>query len=242
MRQVWLAAIVLSAILIAMFFYFKNRIQPKTNDSITAPSALWLTIPSALLITASLVVHPYFVDHYLTFTTPATALLASAGISKIKWNWVRFTAGIAIIALGFVSLQESRGVNAKGPAWMPVVTAIENNTKPGDGILLPDWRTRNSAEIQIMMDAYEIAYMPGRIDLTMLTPLAKTRRLLGVHVDEKHAIEPKVLMDKIALVTDTADKVPIYEQIPTWIASNYKIDRVQSFPDANLTIFKLAKK
>lgn len=237
----WLAAAFIALSLLMLGLYIANRRNKKADElnNLVELGFLWAVLPSAALIAASYAVHPYFVEHYLTFTTPATAIIASVAIHKLRFVWMRIVVGAFILWFAFMSLEESRWTLAHGPAWMPEVQDIAAHTKPGDGLLLPDWRTRNSAEVQLMMDAYRVGYLKGRVDLSLVKTAAESKTLFGIHSKEKDAPKPSTLMPTIALVTDSVDTMPVETQIPDWMAQNYKIDHVDHFDASNITFFKL---
>ena len=235
----WLAAAFIALSALAVLIYLRARTLKISNEigDLTQLAAMWAVLPSAGLIAASFAIHPYFVDHYLTFTTPATAILGSIGLHQLRIRFAPLLAGLVILVLGFFSLQDSRSPWSHGPIWMPVVKTVASNTAPGDGLLLPDWRTRNSAETQIMMDAYRMEYFPGRVELTLIVPPSKSKQLFGIHSKEKDAPRPQVLMNKISLITDSVDPIPALDQVPLWVSENYKITKSVHFKDANVTIF-----
>ncbi len=239
LSRTWIAVLFLALGILAVFFYVRNR-RLKAQDglnSLTELALLWTVLPPAALIAASFALHPYFVEHYLTFTTPGTAIVASIGLSRLRFKWLIALAGITALVLGFFSLQDARNPRAHGPIWMPVIENIAANTAAGDGILLPDWRTRNSAEVQLMLDAYRVGYLPGRVDLTLVEPPRNSNTLFGVHSKEKDAPEPAHLMSRIALVADLIDPLTPTEQAPDWVNKNYTVTGSKTFDDAKVTYF-----
>ena len=239
LSRTWIAVLFLALGVLAIFFYLWNKRRKTANDldSLTELALMWTVLPPAALIAASFALHPYFVEHYLTFTTPGTAIVASIGLSRLRFKWLIALTGITALVLGFFSLQDARNPRAHGPIWMPVIQDVEANTAPGDGILLPDWRTRNSAEVQLMLDAYRVGYLPGRVDLTLIEPPSQSNKLFGVHSKEKDAPVPAKLMNKIALVADLIDPLTSTEQAPDWVNQNYEITGSKTFDDAVVTYF-----
>jgi mannosyltransferase len=243
LSRIWIAVLFLALGVLAIGFYIRDRRRKSAaniND-LTELALLWTIVPPAALIAASFALHPYFVEHYLTFTTPGTAIVASIGLSRLRFKWLTAAVGVTALVLGFFSLQEARSPWSHGPYWMPVIQDVQAKTKPGDGILLPDWRTRNSAEIQLMLDAYRVGYLPGRIDLTLVEPTSKSNQLFGEHSKEADAPAPTVLMNKIALVADTIDPIAPIDQAPAWVSKNYTITGSKAFPHAVVTYFTLKK-
>jgi mannosyltransferase len=239
LSRTWIALLFLALGIFAGMVYVWNR-RRKTSEELnelTELALMWTVLPPAALIAASFTIHPYFVEHYLTFTTPGTAIIASVGLSRLRIKWLIATAGITALVLGAFSLQDSRDPRAHGPIWMPVIQDIAAHTAPGDGLLLPDWRTRNSAEVQLMLDAYRIGYLPGRVDLTLVQPTTNSTTLFGIHTKENQASRPTQLMHKIALVTDLIDPLSPADQAPDWVNKNYRISGSKIFDDARVTYF-----
>jgi mannosyltransferase len=240
LSRTWIAVVFIALGVLAVGIYLWNR-RRKTGtemNELTEVAFMWTVLPPAALITASFALHPYFVEHYLTFTTPGAAIMASIGLSRLRYKWVVAGVGITALVMGFFSLQDARNPRAHGPIWMPVIQDVAKNTAPGDGILLPDWRTRNSAEVQLMLGAYRIGYLPGRVDLTLIDPPTQSNTLFGIHAKEKDAPQPAKLMNKIALVADLIDPLSPTEQAPDWVTKNYTITGSKTFDDAVVTYFK----
>lgn len=212
---------------------------------------LWATVPSAILIAISLVGTPYFVDHYLTFTTGATALLIAYGISKALPadslllaklpNRPRALALLpSFIALIFVliswsSFVESREPIAKGTEWSGIAKTIQLSSQPGDAILLPDAVSKTSRALDLMVVAYEPEFA-DRIDLTLKAKPADTDQIFGKRVPVASVTEPST--NRVLVVSDMADQNAMLNKLPTWLTENFQQINQMPFNTAKITAFE----
>ncbi len=209
---------------------------------------LWATLPSAILIAVSILAQPYFVDHYLTFTTGGTAILIASGISLLKLPRLeaasrlnlsfQLLALLAVVALSISSLAVSRQPSAKGTQWAAISDAIRVNSSQGDGILLPDAVNPAARALDLMIVAYAPEYA-GRIDLTLTAKPAETTRLFGRRSLEADAVEPK--SNRVLLITDPAEKDTVFRKLPNWMVTGFKQAKSIAFDSAEIIIFDRIK-
>jgi mannosyltransferase len=209
---------------------------------------LWATLPSAILIAVSVVAQPYFVDHYLTFTTGGTAILIAIGISHLKLPRLtedsKFNLGLqllallAVVALSLSSLVVSRQPSAKGTQWAAISDAIRANSSQGDGILLPDAVNPAARALDLMIVAYAPEYA-GRIDLTLTAKPADTTRLFGKRSREVDAVEPQ--SNRVLLVTDPAEKDTVFRKLPSWMITGFRQSKSIAFDSAEIIVFDRIK-
>jgi mannosyltransferase len=202
----------------------------------------WAILPSLVLVLVSVIWQPYFVDHYLTFTTPATAVLVAIGISEIRWPKpsprrgaaLQLLVGALLLALSVPSFVASRDPAAKGTEWASIAQVINANSKPGDSILLPDATSKSSR----VLDQIIVAYAPdfvGRIDLTLVERPEATRRLFGKRILERNAPEPG--SGRVVLVEDLTAS----SQRPSWLGRDFTAGRVINFATAIVRLFDRKK-
>jgi mannosyltransferase len=209
--------------------------------------ALWAMLPSALLITVSILWQPYFVDHYVTFTSGGTAILMAIGLTNINLlrtsavqgpkkspSWLITAVGLLVVALCLPSFVASREPGAKGTQWAQISTAIRQNSQAGDGILLPDAVSKESRALDLMIVAYAPEFA-GRIDLTLKVAPEQSRRLFGKRVRERDAPEPT--SSRVLLVTDPADKQSVLVNAPAWLMRDFKFDHAIKFETAQISVF-----
>lgn len=103
-------------------------------------SAAWCLIPTIAILAVSALTQPIYVDRYLTFTSPAVALLL--GICAVGVG--RNRLGIAVIVMVLVvaaipNYVRQRGTYAKtGMDYSAVADLIAAQSSPGDCLLLDD--------------------------------------------------------------------------------------------------------
>ena len=199
---------------------------------------LWATLPSALLIAVSLVSQPYFVDHYLTFTTGATALLIAIGLSKVPVAPIRWITLALLVALSIPSFVQSREPMSKGTEWARVAAAVNDNSSPGDGLLLPDPTSKDARAIDLMVVAYEPEFQ-GRIDLTLKLKPADTNRLFGIRTKLKNAAEASG--NRVLVLNAPSAGESRATDLPTWLNDKFLAKRTLSFETTRITIFERIK-
>jgi mannosyltransferase len=196
---------------------------------------LWATVPSALLIAVSLCFEPYFVDHYLTFTSGATALMIAVGLTKLPIRPLQWAALMALVALSLPSFIQSREPMAKGTEWARVAAAVNDNSSPGNALLLPDATSKENRAIDLMMVAYEPEFQE-RLDLTLIAKPADTNKLFGTRSKFLNAFEPAT--DKVLVLTDPALGEPGQSSLPTWLNDKFLAKRTIKFETTQITIFE----
>jgi mannosyltransferase len=196
---------------------------------------LWATVPSALLIAVSLCSKPYFVDHYLTFTTGATALLIAIGLSKLPMRPLQWIVLASLVALSLPSFIQSREPMAKGTEWARVAAAVNDNSSPGDALLLPHATSKENRAIDLMIVAYEPDFK-GLIDLTLKVKPAETDRLFGIRSKALNVIEPA--SDRVLVLTSPALGEPSKNSLPTWLNDKFSVKRTLKFETTQITIFE----
>ena len=196
---------------------------------------LWAIVPSALLIAVSLCFEPYFVDHYLTFTTGATALLIAIGLSKLPMRPLQLVVLATLIAFSLPSFIQSRDPMAKGTEWARVAAAVNDNSSPGDALLLPDATSKANRAIDLIIVAYEPEFK-GRIDLTLKTKPADSNRLFGIRSRALNASEPS--SDRVLVLTDPALGEPGRSSLPTWLNDKFSVKQTLKLETTQITIFE----
>lgn len=212
---------------------------------------LWATVPSVILVAVSLVGTPYFVDHYLSFTTGATALLIAYGICRALPNDSLLLAMLPnrpkslallpsfvvliLILMSLPSFAESREPQAKGSEWSGIAKTIQLSSQPGDAILLPDAVSRTSRALGLMVVAYEPLFV-DRIDLTLKAKPADTDKIFGKRVPVAFVTEPGSY--RVLVVSDMADGNAMLNKLPTWLTENFVQTNQMPFNTAKVTVFE----
>ena len=199
---------------------------------------LWATVPSALLIAVSLCFEPYFVDHYLTFTTGATALLIAIGLTKLQIRPLQWIVLAALVALSLPSFVQSREPMAKGTEWARVAAAVNDNSSPGDALLVPDATSKENRAIDLMIVAYEPDFK-GRIDLTLKVKPAESDRLFGIRSKVLSVREPA--SDRVLVLTDPQLGEPSKNSLPTWLNDKFSVKQTLKLETTQITIFERIK-
>jgi mannosyltransferase len=186
-------ALIVTALVAAVVVWRRSR----TRSPLTLLAALWLIVPSGLLLIGNDFVTPMYSNRYLSFSTPAAALLIALGLSALGKRWVGVVGVTAVVALAAPTLVQQRGPYAKdgGSDWAQVSHLIGASARPGEAIVF-DNSTRPSRRPRLAMRLYPQDYR-GLADVELVTPFAQTPSLWDVtapltRVAEKLATTPTV--------------------------------------------------
>ncbi|MDT5210594.1 MAG: mannosyltransferase, partial [Mycobacterium sp.] len=100
----------------------------------------WSLIPTIVLLIASALSQPLYVDRYLTFTSPAVALvLAICAVGVGQKRMVIAVIIAVLVVAAFPNYARQRGAYAKtGMDYSAVANLIATHASPGDCLLLDD--------------------------------------------------------------------------------------------------------
>jgi mannosyltransferase len=125
-------ALMIAAIVFRRIHLTADRRRTLGLITVTVP---WIVLPFAVIVTLSIVVTPAYTARYLSFTTPAVALLMGMSISALTRRWLRVAAigVIAIVALPIYLSQ--RGPTSKNATdWQQAAAVLAANAKPGQDV------------------------------------------------------------------------------------------------------------
>lgn len=101
---------------------------------LVAVSVPWIVVPAVLLLGYSLVDNTYSA-RYLSFTTPAAALLLGAGVLSLAASRVRIAAIALVIVLAApVYVAQRIPTGKQGTDWAQAAAIVEQNKQPGDSV------------------------------------------------------------------------------------------------------------
>ena len=159
------AGLVLAASLIS------RRFRPTNVGSkqLAKIAVLWITLPTLVLLTYSLWFEPVYYPRYLTFTSPAMALLLGIGVVALTRSRQGVTAIVTAFAVAATPnyLTVQRGPYAKeGMDYSAVADVIDAHASPGDCLILDNTANWAPGPIRPLTAArpsvYEKLIDPGR--------------------------------------------------------------------------------
>ena len=126
----------------------------RSDREVVLLGAAWLALPTALLLVANLV-SPMYNTRYLSFCTPAAALLVAFGlvaltrvvVRRVGSRSARVSAvavlGVAVFSLGALALPNylhDRGAFAKdgGSDWRQTADYLASQAQPGDAVVFDE--------------------------------------------------------------------------------------------------------
>lgn len=147
---------------IALFAAHRDRTgESRSNDSLVI---LWLTLPPAITILASLL-KPLLVERYLAICLPAAVLLAVRGLLYLA-AYVRAVAVVLFVLIMLYSVGSIRFYFRHpnyGENWRAVIEHVLSNASPGDDIVVDPYtrftfdyyarrRSSSAREVRISAD------------------------------------------------------------------------------------------
>lgn len=142
----------------------------------------WALLPPALLLGISLI-KPLYLPRYVLYSLPAVALLAAAGLARLRW-WAALPVGVAMAVLAVPAHQEIRLPAARADDLRLMAATIRAGARPGDTIVFHHTLYRR------VMAAYPRTYAPLR-DVALQSDPAAAGNLMGVEVS------PAVLAERL---------------------------------------------
>ncbi|RAV09378.1 hypothetical protein DQP55_17680 [Mycolicibacterium sp. GF69] len=159
-------AFVLSALPVAL-----RRFRPIDAGvrSLVLISAAWIVLPTATLLLYSVLLEPVYYPRYLTFTSPAMALLLAVGITAVSRTRQAIAAALTVLAVAATPnyLLDQRGPYAKeGMDFSQVADVLTAHASTGDCLVLDNTTNWAPGPIRPLTaarpDAYARLADPGR--------------------------------------------------------------------------------
>lgn len=155
--------------------------RPREADRLrlSALALIWLVLPTAAVLIGSVLIAPMYTVRYLSFCTPAAAILVAVGVLAAARGIAQrtparmVTAGailLAVVLAAFVpNLIVLRGPYAKdGSDWREAASYLHAHAQAGDAVVYDD-RPKNSEEPRLIPAVYP-ADVEGLRDPALVTP------------------------------------------------------------------------
>ncbi|MET4051587.1 mannosyltransferase [Frigoribacterium sp. PvP054] len=166
----------------------------------------WMVVPIVGLVGVSLVTEPLFSPRYLTFGTPAVAIMMAVAVAAIPWR--RVVALVLLIALVLTAptWERQRQPEAKdSAAWNQVADLVteQRALEPAgttEGVVFGPVRRHPKATSRIIENTYPAAF-EGMSDFTLETPAAETGGLWETQHPLEDVIDRTDDLDVVWLIT-----------------------------------------
>lgn len=168
-----------------------------------------LLLPTAALITISLVHAPLYQPRYLSMGTPFIAVAIAAGIVALRHRLAIVAVLLLVCALAVPQIVAERMPEAKeNSSWSQVAGLIESERAadaPGTvtAIIYGNVQRHPSATTRVIEYSYPSAFA-GTIDLTLRTPAAETAQLWETHTPLAESTARLRDVDVAYLITSNA--------------------------------------
>jgi len=103
-------------------------------------AAAWFLVPFVLLLAADAAVGPLYTARYISFTTPAVAVLLAVAFTRSSRRYVPWVLVVVLVLAGLPTYLAQRGPSAKngGSDLAEIADHIHANGRSGDAIYLQD--------------------------------------------------------------------------------------------------------
>jgi mannosyltransferase len=170
-----------------------DRVQAPVR--LTSLGLLWLTLPTAVLLIGNAVISPMYNVRYLSFCTPAAAILIALGAEAIAG---RVAARRSLLAsLGLVTAlaiacmpvyvgQRSPWAKDGGSDWRDAAAYVAAHADTGDAVIF-DESSKPSRDPRIMLNLYPTSFT-GVDDLALSVPFSERTHLWDAVVPNTQAV------------------------------------------------------
>ena len=140
-------------------------------------SVAWLVVPTVLVLAGNALLVPMYTNRYLSFCTPAAAILIAVGVSALPRRWMQALSVLALVAIAtpIYLAQHTEFGKPGGSDWSQVSAVIGSEAKPGDAIVF-DQSVKASWRPRLAMHLYPSSYK-GLDDVALMTPFDQTTGL-----------------------------------------------------------------
>jgi mannosyltransferase len=145
----------------------------------------WLVLPTAALLVGNAMVAPMYNLRYLSFCTPAVAIVLAAGIAAIGNRWLRIGVVVLVVGLAVPSYLAERTPYAKdratnyagdpGSDLRQAAQTVAAHASPGDAVVF-DQSVRPSRRPRLALRLYPQDFT-GLKDVGLVTPYWQTAGL-----------------------------------------------------------------
>lgn len=133
----WFAAAFTVLVVVGLVASVRRRMRAQRHG-VLAVAVPWIVVPMAMLVAYSLVASPVYLDRYLTFTTPAVALIGAASVAAVAvrpWVTVGVTGALVLLTVPSFVAQRSPWSDPSGMDFSTVNRDVAGRLAPGDCVL-----------------------------------------------------------------------------------------------------------
>ncbi|WP_423922936.1 glycosyltransferase family 39 protein [Frigoribacterium sp. 2-23] len=180
--------------------------RPASQPSVLAVALPWMIVPTVGLVLESVVATPLYSPRYLTFGTPAVALVMGAGLAAVRWRSLIalvLIGGVALSAPGYVEQREPEAKDSS--AWNQVadLIATQRAAEPEgttEGVVYGPVRRHPKATSRIIAEMYPAPFQ-GMSDFTLLKTGAENNTLWETQASLESTISATDSLDVVYLIT-----------------------------------------
>jgi mannosyltransferase len=186
----------------------------ETDRQLLTLAVAWLVVPTASIVVWSALVHPIYTPRYLSFTSPAMALILGVCIGALAVKpWVA-TALVSLFAIAAAPnyVRAQRNAYAKyGMDYSQVADLITAKAAPGECLLVNDTVTFMPAPMRPLMAARPDAYRK-LIDLTLWQRATDRNDVFDTNLIPEVVAQPLSRCGVAWIITQADKSMPAHEQ------------------------------
>ncbi|MBD0323310.1 MAG: glycosyltransferase family 39 protein [Aldersonia sp.] len=138
-----------------------GAVLTRARGAVVALAVPWAVVPTVALIAYSLR-SPYYVDRYLTFATPAIALLGGAALVSLArlraWLPVVVLIALAVAALPNYTAQRGDWPKPSEMDFSDVAAFVQRHAQPGDCVAFAEHVSWNPTSARVALNAHPEAF------------------------------------------------------------------------------------
>ncbi|WP_102418944.1 glycosyltransferase family 39 protein [Mycobacterium sp. 4858] len=210
---------VLSALVIAAavaLWLSGSAALARADGQLLALAAAWLTLPTAVILAYSAVVHPIYTPRYMTFTAPGMALIlgvCAAAVTVRPWRTAALVTLFAAAATPNYLFAQRNPYAKYGMDYSQVADLISAKAAPGDCLLVNDTVTFMPAPMRPLLAARPDAYRK-LIDLTLWQRATDRNDVFDTNLIPEVVANPLSHCGVVWIITQGDPSQPAHEQGP----------------------------
>lgn len=165
---------------LAVVTVFRSRGRLRAFGQSARPGLIvllaWIVVPSSLVLIGTWLITPMYSERYLSFCTPALAIVIALGIVGLGQRWLQAGAVLLLLALvAPIYLAQRTSFAKDGSDWRQAAAVIAAAAHPGDAVIFDD-SVRPSRLPRLALRLYPSAFS-GLKDVTLGMPFQQTAGL-----------------------------------------------------------------
>lgn len=163
---------------------WQRRRVANPDWSVISWAGPWLLVPTLLIGSYSVLVHPMYSPRYLTFAAPALGLAIGRGLTAPNWRWLQLVSALMLVVATLpVLVSERQPYGKNGSDWISVADFMMTYKHEGDAVYYSPRYPSAPPPIGQTTRGIAVAYpdaFSGLTDLTLVVSPSAAANLTGL--------------------------------------------------------------